>query len=470
MIDKLPEKYLIRMKRLLGEEFGAFLETYRSPARRGLRVNILKCGVDWFRGVFPCQISPSPFCAEGFYLHSDLKAGAEPLHHAGAYYMQEPSATAAVAALAPRPGERVLDVCAAPGGKSTQIAAALRGGGLLWSNEVVRRRAEILAQNIERCGVRNAVVSCAGAKTLGERLAVFFDAALVDAPCSGEGMFKKEPEAIPRWSEENIRFCAERQLEILLSAADTVKPGGRLLYSTCTFAPEENEVVIARFLCSRPDYELVEIGGLVSFGRPGFSWDRVKEFAQGFGSADLPFPLEYTRRIFPTDGGEGHFIALMRRRTAEGGRAEGYKYNLKDENSGKFRELYREIFTSVPYGVIQTIGGTVRLLPEGLPDLKGLGVVSAGVAGAKARKDRLEPCHALFMAAKGGECKSILDLEYGDPRLTAFLKGEPVKAPGCAGWTAVAVEGVVTGYGKASGGILKNKYPKGLRLKAENRA
>ena len=229
-----------------------------------------------------------PVLRRGFYLHSDLKAEPNAADTRGVLYAR-PSATAAVAALAPRPGDRVVDVCAAPGLMSTQIAASLRGGGLLWSNEVVRRRAEILAQNIERCGVRNAVVSCAGAKTLGERLAGFFDAALVDAPCSGEGMFKKEPEAILRWSEENIRFCAERQLEILLSAADTVKPGGRLLYSTCTFAPEENEVVIARFLCSRPDYELVDICGLVSFGRRAFH-GQGKGVRPGFRLCGFAFP------------------------------------------------------------------------------------------------------------------------------------------------------------------------------------
>jgi NOL1/NOP2/sun family putative RNA methylase len=463
LVDKLPKDFLSRMKKLMGEGYNSFLSSYHLPIRRGLRVNTLKCSIDRFSRIFPYSISQSPFCSEGFYLDDDLRAGADPLHHAGAYYMQEPSAMSAVTVLNPRPGERVLDFCAAPGGKSTQIAAALSGSGLLWSNEIIRNRANILAQNIERCGVRNAVISSVGADVLGKALAGFFDAVLVDAPCSGEGMFKKEPDAISHWSKENIGFCAERQTEILISVADTVKQGGRLVYSTCTFAPEENEIQIARFLNMRPDFELVDIGDSISFGRPGFSWDQIKGFWSD--STLPPFPLEYTRRVFPNDGGEGHFIALMRRTSVVERPVKKYNYNIKDTNIKLFEKLYKEIFSGNPYGIAQTIGDTIRLLPDQLPSMKGLGEITAGVEAAKLLKNRLEPCHAIFMAAKSDECDSILDLRYNDPRLTAFLKGEQVEATGCSGWTAVAVEGVITGYGKVTGGILKNKYPKGLRLR-----
>ncbi|HHV50119.1 MAG TPA: hypothetical protein GXX54_00250 [Clostridiales bacterium] len=465
MVKLLPDGFLKRMEKLLKSEYKLFLETYNIPAKRGLRVNTLKCGIGDFLKVFPYTLSQSPFCKEGFYLDSELRAGAEPLHHAGAYYMQEPSAMSAVSVLDPQPGEMVLDLCAAPGGKSTQIAAALKGRGLLWANEVVRQRAGILAQNIERCGIRNAVVSCAKPSDLANALSCFFDAVLVDAPCTGEGMFKKEPEAIAQWSEDNIRFCASRQTEILLSAAETLKPGGRLVYSTCTFAPEENELQIARFLSLRPDFELVDIGDIISFGRPGFSWDEVKGFSND--SEPPAFHLEYTRRVFPMDGGEGHFIALMRRVSAPENFIGGYNYNLKDQNIVPFNKLYGEVFKAQPFGIAQTIGNTVRLLPENLPELKGLGVISAGVAGAEVLKNRLEPCHALFMASEYGECKSVLNLEYGDSRVLSFLKGEQIEAPGCTGWIAVAVEGVIAGFGKASNGVLKNKYPKGLRIVAE---
>lgn len=465
MVKLLPDGFLKRMEKLLKSEYGSFLETYNLPARRGLRVNTLKCSVDDFLKVFPYKLTPTSFCKVGFYLESELRAGAEPLHHAGAYYMQEPSAMSAVSVLNPQPGEMVLDLCAAPGGKSTQIAAALKGRGLLWSNEIIRQRAGILAQNIERCGVRNAVVSCAKPSDLTDSLSGFFDAVLVDAPCSGEGMFKKEPQAITEWREDNIKFCANRQTEILLSAADTLKQGGRLVYSTCTFAPEENELQIARFLSLRPDFELLDIGNIVSFGRPGFSWDKVKGFSDSLQPPD--FPLEYTRRIFPMDGGEGHFIALMRRVSAPEGYVAGYNFNLKDPNILPFKKLYGEVFSSQPFGIAQSVGNTVRLLPEKIPELKGLGVISVGVAGAEVLKNRLEPCHALFMASVCGECNSVLNLNYGDPRALLFLKGEQIEAPGCTGWTAVAVEGVITGFGKVSNGVLKNKYPKGLRILSE---
>ena len=253
-VRPLPEEFRRRMDRLLGGEAGReFLEAYASaPLRRGLRVNTLKVGIDRFQTLFPLALEPIPFSPAGFSLPSPHRAGADPLHHAGAYYMQEPSAMSAVTALAPRPGERVLDLCAAPGGKSTQIAACLEGRGLLWCNEYVRCRTAALQQNLERCGVTNAVVSSCAAGPLCDELKGFFDAVLADAPCSGEGIFRKEPAALEHWSMDNIRLCAARQREILAAAAAAVRPGGRLVFSTCTFAPEENEATSPGFCGSSP--------------------------------------------------------------------------------------------------------------------------------------------------------------------------------------------------------------------------
>lgn len=374
----------------------------------------------------------------------------------------------AVTVLNPQPGERVLDLCAAPGGKTTQIAAALQGTGLLWANEYVKARAQVLAQNVERCGVRNAVVSNADAATLARGLAGWFDAVLVDAPCSGEGMFRKEPAALEQWSMDNIRLCARRQAEILDTAAEMVAAGGRLVYSTCTFAPEENERQIARFLQSHPDFTLADIAALpVSFGRSGYDAARLAPFAGQ--PIDSAIPLKYTRRILPQDGGEGHFIALLHRVKSGSSAAGTYPYKAKDANAAAMAALFADCFAmshDLPYGIPQTMGDTVRLLPAGLPALQGLGVLTAGVTAAEVCKNRLEPAHALFMAARNaGECRSVLDLPRDDPRLSAFLRGEAVEAPDCTGWTAVAVGGVVTGFGKASGGVLKNRYPKGLRLR-----
>ena len=233
----MTEKFLERMQSLLGDEFDAFLQYYNGENFRGLRVNTLKCTAEALQGALPFELKPTPFCPDGFYLPADVSSlGNHPLHHAGAFYMQEPSATSAVEMLGVQPGDRVLDLCAAPGGKSTQIGAKLKGEGLLWSNEIVKSRANILLSNIERMGIANAVVSNCHPEQLCERLAGCFDRVLVDAPCSGEGMFRKNSAAQTEWSEEHVKSCAERQLHILNSAKHALKPGGVLVYSTCTFS------------------------------------------------------------------------------------------------------------------------------------------------------------------------------------------------------------------------------------------
>lgn len=453
-----PPGFCARMRRLYGNQADALLAGDGPPAR-GLRVNTLKCSVKRFEELWDGEAKPIPFCGEGFQVNPSFKAGADPLHHAGAYYMQEPSAMSAVTALAPLTGERILDLCAAPGGKSTQIAAALRGQGLLWCNEYVRGRAHVLAQNIERCGVRNAVVSSADAATLAGRLEGFFDGVLVDAPCSGEGMFRKEPAALEQWSEDNIRLCAARGRDILDAAAAMVRPGGRLVYSTCTFAPEENECQIAVFLNRHPDFELTAIEA--PFGRPGLPWDRVAAFSEGI--EEPPADLTLCRHITPADGGEGHFVARLIRRGEAKMTAvcSGQPIDLRANSAA---ELYQACFREEPMGVWITRGEQIRLLPEGLPDLDGLGVLAAGIAVANICKNRLEPCHAAFMAAQAADCCQLVDLKRGDERLRLFLKGQEIPVEGVQGWAAVAVEGITVGFGKASGGRLKNRYPKGLRL------
>lgn len=458
----LPAAFRQRMQTLLGDESGVFFESYTQPLRRGLRVNTCKCAAERFWELFALPLSPVPFAPDGFWVGGDLRAGADPLHHAGAYYMQEPSAMSAVTLLAPRPGERVLDLCAAPGGKSTQIAAALRGQGVLWSNEYVRSRAQILQQNLERCGVTNAVVSSADAQTVCDALDGWFDAVLVDAPCSGEGMFRKEPAALEQWSLDNIRLCAGRQRDILRAAARAVRPGGRLVYSTCTFAPEENECQLALLLAEHPEFELADGG--VTFGRPAFSWEQVAAFAPA-GTPE-PANLSYARRILPQDGGEGHFLALLRHKGDAVCSTAAYAPPRTDESARACAELYAACFCTPPRGHFVTVGGTVRLLPEGLPPLNGTGVLTAGVAVGEICKNRVEPCHSVFMAAMPDDCRSVCRLEQDDARVTAFLRGEEIAVPEeCRGWTAVAVADVVTGFGKASGGRLKNRYPKGLRLR-----
>ena len=290
---ELPSAFLNAMQTLLGEEYLSFLECWQGTAHRGLRRNPLKCGEAQLRDALPFPIEPTAFSPLSYRFNAGEEGvGRLPAHHAGLFYVQEPSACSAVTALDPQPGERVLDLCAAPGGKSTQIAGLLGGEGLLWSNEIVKSRAQILLSNVERLGVRNAVVSSCRPQRLCEGLQGFFDRVLVDAPCSGEGMFRRDPAAVSQWTPESPAACAQRQRAILDSAALAVKEGGVLTYSTCTFAKEENEDNVEWFLAAHPEFELVPLE--LPFGRPGVN--------------GLP-----VRRIYPMDGGEGHFVAKFRR-------------------------------------------------------------------------------------------------------------------------------------------------------------
>ncbi len=461
---RLPPRFLERMCSLLDTDFERFIQSYDRPLRRGVRVNTGKITVSDFLKVFGCELTPSPFAPESFYLDSPHLAGADPLHHAGAYYMQEPSAASAVSVLDPKPGERILDLCAAPGGKSTQIAARMQGQGLLWCNEYIRPRAQILLQNIERCGVKNAVVSSGAPAVLAERLVDCFDAILVDAPCSGEGMFRKEEAAITDWSEEAVKACADRQLDILSSATKMLRPGGRLVYSTCTFAPEENECTVAAFLAAHPDFEPMPVE--VPFGRPGFSWDKVAAFAGDTPVDSARFSPEACRRILPFDGGEGHFVAAFRKGGDSPATYLPYSSVAGETVRTSAAQLYEDLFTGEMTGTPAETGEFIRLLPAGLPALKGLPVLSAGVQLAEKRKNRLEPCHAAFLAASADNCRRRVDLAPDDPRLLSFLRGEEIEVFGDNGFTAVSVAGVVVGFGKVSGGRLKNRYPKGLRLRS----
>lgn len=448
---QLPDEFLCRMKEMLKEEFQEFFNQYKNTETRAIRVNTLKSSAKKLVKLLEFPVEPSPFSPDSFLIPSSVQGlGRHPLHHAGAYYVQEPSAASAVTVLCPAPGDRVLDLCAAPGGKSTQIAAKLQGKGLLWSNEIVKNRARILLSNIERMGVRNAVVSSCHPDPLCERLAGFFDKVLVDAPCSGEGMFRKDPKASEEWSLAHTAACAQRQLAILHSAAQAVREGGVMVYSTCTFAPVENEGVISHFLKEHADFILEDAE--VSFGRPA---------CPGFGNGEEK--LRRARRIYPMDGGEGHFVAKLRRMGPNSAFPDAFEY----VQAGKDRaldDLWRNVCKGEPYGKAMRFRDSAVLLPEGLPELSGLGVLRAGVQLGEVKKSRIEPAHALYMAARPEELTQTLELSLHDPRLEAFLRGEEIPVdPSYSGYTGVSVEGIVTGFGKCSGGRLKNRYPKGLR-------
>lgn len=448
----LPTAFIDRMKALPGFDSDAFFACYSKPPYRGLRVNTLKCEPERFFEISPFDLKKAPFSEDGFYVGSEV-SGRHPWHHAGVFYLQEPSAMSAVTALDVRPGMKVLDLCAAPGGKSTQAAARLKGHGFILCNEIVPSRAVILLSNIERCGVRNSAVTNEKPSRLCARLEGYFDRVLVDAPCSGEGMFRREPAAAAEWTPETPAACAVRQKAILEDACKAVAPGGILVYSTCTFSPDENEGVVDAFLKAHPDFEIESIDeDFGSSGRP--DWAGASE------------SLTAARRIFPFDGGEGHFVAKLRR--TEGGLAPVHKAGIKPagkEAEKIFADFFSSQFEEGIYGNLYENGGKLYLLPNDLPDLSGLKLLRAGVLAGKIKGTRFEPEHALYMSANANATKAAANFALDDKRIAAFLHGEQIEAPeGCPkGYVAVKAQGFIVGFGKVSDGVLKNHYPKGLR-------
>ncbi|MBR3988449.1 MAG: RsmB/NOP family class I SAM-dependent RNA methyltransferase [Clostridia bacterium] len=444
------EKFFDRMSSLLSEsELEIFKNEYTKPSYTGVRVNTLKCSKEKLMkltGAFK-EVDVTPFCKDGFYLKDkEVFSGNHPLHHAGAVYFQEPSAMSAATLLAPEKGDKVLDLCAAPGGKSTQLAAALMGTGLIWSNEIVKSRANILLGNFERCGIRNGVVSNADPESLCTALEGYFDKVLVDAPCSGEGMIRRDPKALEEWSVEHTLSCATRQLKILQSAKKALKPGGVLVYSTCTFAYEENEGVIEAFLKANPDFELMDSNE--NFGR-----DTLNSKA---------------KRIYPMDGGEGHFAAKLKKKEESCGyinTSSALPTPAKKIPQLVFDFLEDNFYDTSPYEKLLVKDDKVYVLPQVCPDLQGTHLVRAGVFAGIIKKNYFEPEHSLFSTADPENVKRVLDLKLSDPRLEKFLRGEEIPADTTEkGYTLVCAEGIALGFGKVSSGMLKNKYPKGLRL------
>lgn len=440
------DEYFARMKNLLGDNYERFLETVDKPAYKAIRVNTLKTSAEELRPLLPFMGERVPFCEDGYYVSVE-KLGKHPLHHAGAFYVQEPSAMSAVTALGVEPGDKVLDLCAAPGGKSTQIGAALCGTGLLWANEIVRPRAHILLSNIERMGIKNAVVSNMSPEALCPRLEGFFDKVLVDAPCSGEGMFRKDKDAIFEWSVEHSHACAERQRAILDSAACALRPEGVMVYSTCTFSVDENEGVIAGFLHDHPDFELIDTG--CRFGEPA---------------------LELCRRIYPFNGGEGHFVAKLRKRRGKAYKGLMYRYVEPDrEDRLMIDSFIVDMLRNPSFRHIHVIDGRILNLPntELLPDLDGMNILRAGIKLGDFKKKRIEPHHNLATALTPYEFKRRLILSCEDELTARYISGEEIELDfWIAGWAVAVVDGITLGLGKAVDGRFKNKYPKGLRTLA----
>lgn len=461
----LPYKFEERMKEMLGSEYEDFLDAFKNePIYAGIRINSIRPGAhEAVKKIFGI-LESIPWCKDGFYADKSKISGNHPFHLAGLIYFQEPSAMCAASALPINEGDYVLDLCAAPGGKSTQAGAKLNNTGLLVANEIVRSRAEILSSNIERLGLTNTVVTNESPDRLAEKYPEFFDKIIVDAPCSGEGMFRKEPQAVTEWSIEHTVSCGERQKNILSSALLMLKPGGMLVYSTCTFAPEENEKIAAWLI--EKGMELMEMPELSMLTPGKTEWC----------GADID--MSRTRRIFPhKNKGEGHFAALFKKPEDFSSRVEKREKKRKNKDKSKKSmdrsaleaaiRLYREFESKVMRvkldGEPVLFGDRLYLKPEGI-DVHDIKVLRCGLELGMIKKNRFEPSHALALALNEPELKSRVSLDTDDERLIKYLSGEVIPCE-LNGWGVVCVEGFCIGWGKCSGGQMKNHYPKGLRLK-----
>lgn len=454
----LPQDFTFMMAPLLGAEYDEFVRALdEQPILRGLRVNTRKISAEDFAAISPFPLTPSPLCRDAFTVPADAPLGLHPYHYAGLYYVQDPSASAAVEALNPQPGERVLDLCAAPGGKSTHIAARIGDvpGSLLVANEIVPRRAKILSSNLERIGARNALVCCASPEDFARVCPESFDAVLVDAPCSGEGMFRRDVQAAQEYSAAHVQSCAARQGHILDSAAETVRPGGRLVYSTCTFNPYENEGVVDAFLSRHPDFSITPIAfPPLPAGRPEWAGGRAE--------------LARTGRLMPhLCPGEGHFIALLHRSgSAVLPECEADSSALPSKKElFLFASFWEEKFSIPIYATPQKYGDFLYLSPPAPPLPHKL---RSGVCAARLARERIEPCHGLYLSLAIDEIQDKFVLSPDSADISAFLRGEVLKIDKNSGWTAVGIgdetQAWTLGFGKISGGILKNHYPKGLRI------
>jgi len=453
---QLPETFITKMKDLLKEEAGKFIKTYQDERTAGFRLNPLKITTKQWESICPFSIEKIPFTDNGYYYHfQQVEPGKHPYHRAGLYYIQEPSAMAVAQLLDAKPTDKVLDLCAAPGGKSTQIGSCMESKGLLIANEIHSKRAKVLSENIERFGLTNTVVTNETPKRLAQHFPVYFDKILLDAPCSGEGMFRKDEEARQYWSQEHVELCQERQLEILDSAYQMLKENGILVYSTCTFSPEENEQVIETFLNKYPDMELLTIEKRygIEGGRP--EWTKS-------GLSDV----EKCARLWPHKlKGEGHFAAkLIKTSITPESPTKSFKSKKKQDWKDYFL-FEREYLQQVDWKNLHVFGSVIHSLPEECPDLSGLKVLRAGLHLGELKKNRFEPNHALALALMKKQSRQTMDLSLEGEDWQRYLKGETLKGTGqFKGWVLMTINGFPLGWGKESNGWIKNLYPKGLRV------
>ena len=469
---EVPADFLSKMANLLGDDIEDFRASLDKPPLLGLRINTLKISPQAYTAISPFRLTPVEWCPTGFIVEEAnnaipiLPPGQHPLHRAGLYYIQEPSAMAAAEILTPRPGEKVLDLAAAPGGKCTHIAAQMNNTGLLVANEIHSKRVWDLAQNLERCGVTNTIITNETPQRLADYFGDFFDRVMLDAPCSGEGMFRKNENARKDWGEKTPASCAIRQGYILEQAARLVKHRGTIVYSTCTFSPEENEGIIDAFLSKHPEFDIAPIPPKSGFqpARPDWIGSQTND------------RVSRAIRIWPhLAQGEGHFIALLiKKGTPDGIFKERNKISpiryRKDEDHIKpevvdYLEGFFQTNLKIRFERSRLIlkGTYIYLVPIEALHLEGIKVVSHGWWLGSIRKNRFIPSHALAMGMQASQAKQILSLQMNDPQLNAYFAGLSLQNRGEDGWVLVCTENFPLGWGKRVQNVIKNLYPRGLR-------
>lgn len=467
----LPQEFEQRMQQMLQTEYPDFIKSFENSHVQSLRRNPLKGSREDFLEKMPFELEETAWEPDGFYYKEEAQPGKHPFHEAGAYYIQEASAMAPAVYMDAKPGERVLDLCAAPGGKSTQLGAKMGGRGILVCNEIHPARAKILSENIERMGIANALVTNETPEKLAEHFPGYFDKILVDAPCSGEGMFRKHPEACREWSAENVEMCAQRQDGILDCAARMLKDGGRLVYSTCTFAPAEDEGSVLRFLARHPEFAVEDAQKWEGMTPGNAGW--AQEYGslgdaaeEAFLEANKEVP-ERTVRLFPHHlKGEGHYLAVLKK----GGEAQenvparslyGIQKGISEKDCAPWREFEAENLNIRLDGTFLKFGDQIYVAPKELPALQGLKVLRPGLHLGTLKKGRFEPSHALALALSPADARRCAKLDLLQAK--QWIGGMTVLWDGEKGWYMAALEGYGLGWGKLAGGILKNHYPKGLR-------
>ena len=459
---QLPQEYQPRKQEKLGDEFDAFLTSYDAPRTAGLRVNTKKCRTEDFPPLVPGTWKKIPWIPNGYFVPDGMRMGQSPLYAAGVFYLQEPSAMTPAARFPVEPGERVLDLCAAPGGKATALGAALQGKGVLVANDISNSRAKALLKNLEVFGISNAFVTNEVPQNLAERFEGFFDKVLIDAPCSGEGMFRKDPAVIKTWEEERPEYFAKLQKDILKNGVRMLRPGGKLLYSTCTFAPVENEGSISWILEQCPEMELIPIEGYEGFSEGNTAWGDGRE------------ELRRCVRIWPHKmKGEGHFLALLKK--SEDAPETRIRLEpptrMDKKNKAVLEEFFRDCQWKPDWERVQIKGEKVYLVPELPAKLNGIHFLRNGLYLGDLKKNRFEPSQQLAMTLKASDYAGSVSLSPEDERIGRYLRGEtlllePGEATREKGWILVCVDQYALGWGKLVNGVLKNKYWSGWRLKS----